>query len=110
MSTLEPVSEPQGEGVVLPVVALGATERLRDAPGHTEQRVSEAIARALVTITELAREQRIVLSGDHVDVNVSVEVRVDGVQVRDDIDIEDVRRHLPTTKPLVYGMAYRLSP
>lgn len=95
--------------VVLPIVALAATERLRDTPGDMEERIERAIAQALIEVTRVAERDRVVLSTDHVEVAVRVEVRVDGVQVPPELDMEDVRRHLPVAKPLAYAMAYQLT-
>lgn len=79
--------------VVLPVVSLGATARLPDRPGHVELAISRAITQVAAELSALAKRDRVVLIDDAPEVVITVALRAEGVQVPEDLDVEEIRRH-----------------
>lgn len=80
--------------VVLPVISLGSTARLPDRPGDMEEEIAKAATRAAVELTALANRDRVILIDEPAEVVIMVSLKVTGVQVPEDLDLEEIRRHV----------------
>lgn len=80
--------------VVLPCVSLGSTARLPDRPGDMEREIARAVTRTAAELTALAKRDRVVLIDEPAEVVIIVSMKVTGVQIPEDLDIEEIRRHV----------------
>lgn len=94
---------PDHHTITLAVVDLAERARLRDQPGDMERQITQAIARAAAELSRLAQRDRIILFTDEPSIEVHVQVRVSGAQVPEEVDIEEVRRHVSTLPRSVWS-------
>lgn len=97
--------------VVLRVVNLGTQARLPDRPGDMERAIEKAILEAAVEVTRLAERNRVVLFHEPAEITIHVNMKVSGVEVPGDLDIEEVRPNVQQLPQSVWrnGVLYSVS-